>query len=100
MSISITVGFFFFPSKCTFCTALMNLGGLRYPFMEAEAGELTVGDVEKLLSLYKDVVKKYTSLSRAVRHLAISKLEPSIPHLKGTNVTQEKPEEQLEKDQP
>ncbi|KAG5520303.1 hypothetical protein RHGRI_033017 [Rhododendron griersonianum] len=73
-------------------------GGLRYPFMEAEAGELTVGDVEKLLSLYKDVVKKYTSLSRAVRHLAISKLEPSIPHQKGTNVKQEKPEEQLEKD--
>lgn len=73
-------------------------GGLPYPFMEAEAGELTIEDVEKLLGIYKDVVKKYTSLSKAVRHLAISKLEPCIPHLKGTNVQLEKPEEQLKKD--
>ncbi|KAF3946009.1 hypothetical protein CMV_027675 [Castanea mollissima] len=31
-------------------------GGSNYPYMDAEAGELTVGDVERLLSLYKDVV--------------------------------------------
>ncbi|GMP62958.1 hypothetical protein CsSME_00024855 [Camellia sinensis var. sinensis] len=59
--------------------------GSCHPFMEAEAGELTIGDVEKLLNLYKDVVKKYTSLCSAVRHLTVSKIEPSVPHLKGTN---------------
>ncbi|KAH9726057.1 VPS9 domain-containing protein [Citrus sinensis] len=31
-------------------------GGYGYPFMEAEASQLTTGDVEKLLSVYKDVV--------------------------------------------
>ncbi|KAL6997390.1 hypothetical protein U1Q18_007517 [Sarracenia purpurea var. burkii] len=71
-------------------------GGLCYPFMEAEAGELTIGDVEKLLSLYKDVVKKYTSLCRAVTH--ISKIESSAPHQKGTHIQLEQPEEQLKKD--
>lgn len=50
-------------------------GGLNYPFMEAEVGELTVGDVERLLRVYKDVVTKYTSLCRAVRHISMSKLE-------------------------
>ncbi|XWS21993.1 hypothetical protein CRYUN_Cryun30bG0105400 [Craigia yunnanensis] len=48
-------------------------GGSNYPYMEAEAGELTVGDVEKLLSLYKDVVTKYNTLCSTVRHLSISK---------------------------
>ncbi|XVE60662.1 hypothetical protein DITRI_Ditri05aG0146400 [Diplodiscus trichospermus] len=48
-------------------------GGSNYPFMEAEAGELTVGDVERLLSLYKDVVTKYNSLCSNIRHLSISK---------------------------
>ncbi|KAF3966062.1 hypothetical protein CMV_009797 [Castanea mollissima] len=38
-------------------------GGSNYPYMDAEAGELTVGDVERLLSLYKDVVTKYTIIS-------------------------------------
>ena len=76
----------------------MTLGGLCYPFMEAEAGELTIGDVEKLLSLYKDVVKKYTNLCTAVRHLAIYKIEPSVPHLKEPNIQLEQPEEQPVKD--
>lgn len=48
-----------------------NIGGRsNYPFMEAAAGELTVGDVESLLNLYKDVVTKYTSLCTAVRRFS------------------------------
>ncbi|KAF5738810.1 vacuolar protein sorting-associated protein 9A-like isoform X1 [Tripterygium wilfordii] len=39
--------------------------GTSYPYMDAEPGELTVADVERLLSLYKDVVTKYTNLRRA-----------------------------------
>nr|KJB26934.1 hypothetical protein B456_004G268000 [Gossypium raimondii] len=50
-------------------------GGSNYPYMEAEAGELTVGDVERLLSLYKDVVTKYTSLCNTVRHLSVSRTQ-------------------------
>ncbi|XVF63451.1 hypothetical protein PTKIN_Ptkin09bG0088000 [Pterospermum kingtungense] len=58
-------------------------GGSNYPYMEAEAGELTVGDVERLLSLYKDVVTKYNSLCSAVRHLSVSKTVSPAPE--GTN---------------
>ncbi|OMO77625.1 Vacuolar sorting protein 9 [Corchorus olitorius] len=36
--------------------SILGSGGSNYPYMEAEAGELTVGDVERLLSLYKDVI--------------------------------------------
>ncbi|KAE8671037.1 Vacuolar sorting protein 9 domain isoform 3 [Hibiscus syriacus] len=54
-------------------------GELNYPYMEVEAGELTVGDVERLLSLYKDVVSKYTSLCSTVRHLTVSKMVSPVP---------------------
>ncbi|KAJ6975354.1 hypothetical protein NC653_031259 [Populus alba x Populus x berolinensis] len=37
-------------------------GRSNYPYMEAEPGELTVEDVERFPSLYKDVVTKYTHL--------------------------------------
>ncbi|KAF3440949.1 hypothetical protein FNV43_RR19235 [Rhamnella rubrinervis] len=57
-------------------------GGLNYPYMEAEAGELTVKDVESLLTLYKDVVTKYTTMCRIVR--SSSKTESCAPHLEGT----------------
>ncbi|KAL7238058.1 hypothetical protein ACSBR2_004205 [Camellia fascicularis] len=73
-------------------------GGSCYPFMEAEAGELTIGDVEKLLNLYKDVVKKYTSLCSAVRHLTVSKIEPTVPHLKGTNAQPTPPNQETNKE--
>lgn len=63
----------------------VTTGGSNYPYMEAEAGELTVRDVEKLLSLYKDVVSKYTNLSRVVRHHSVLKTVP--PHLKGTEIS-------------
>ncbi|KAL5776030.1 hypothetical protein ACOSP7_008956 [Xanthoceras sorbifolium] len=68
-------------------------GGCNYPYMEAEAGELTVGDVERLLSLYKDVVTKYTSLCRAVRHVPVTKKVPAAPHLEGTDVMLTQPAE-------
>lgn len=60
-------------------------GGSNYPYMDVEAGELTVGDVDRLLSLYKDVVTKYTSLCKAVRHLSLSKTETPVPHSEGTS---------------
>ncbi|KAI9201263.1 hypothetical protein LWI28_020891 [Acer negundo] len=53
-------------------------GGSSYPYMEAEAGELTVGDVERLLSVYKDVVTKYTGLCRAVRHVPPAETSTSM----------------------
>ncbi|KAK3014974.1 hypothetical protein RJ639_010331, partial [Escallonia herrerae] len=58
--------------SCTICFALLISGGSNYPFMEVEPGELTVRDVEKLLTLYKDVVKKYTNLCEAVKHSSLS----------------------------
>ncbi|XP_061987841.1 vacuolar protein sorting-associated protein 9A-like isoform X3 [Populus nigra] len=58
-------------------------GRSNYPYMEAEPGELTVEDVERLLSLYKDVVTKYSSLCRAVRHPSATRTEPSLPVPKG-----------------
>ncbi|KAJ9167310.1 hypothetical protein P3X46_021974 [Hevea brasiliensis] len=60
-------------------------GTLHYPYMEAEAGELTVKDVERLLSLYKDVVTKYTSLCSAVRRISESGMVPSHPIFRGTS---------------
>ncbi|XP_021300002.1 vacuolar protein sorting-associated protein 9A-like isoform X2 [Herrania umbratica] len=64
--------------------AILGSAGSNYPYMEAEAGELTVGDVERLLGLYKDVVTKYNSLCNTVRHLSISKTTVS-PASEGTN---------------
>lgn len=61
-------------------------GGYNYPFMEAEADELTIGDVEKLLRVYKDVVSKYVSLCRAVRHMSLTKTVPSVPDFEGNNI--------------
>lgn len=56
----------------------MSLGPPSYPFMDAQPDELTVSDVETLLSLYKDVVTKYTSLRRAVEHLNIHRTEQIV----------------------
>lgn len=56
----------------------MSLGPPSYPFMDAQPDELTVGDVETLLSLYKDVATKYTSLRWAVEHLNIHMTEQIV----------------------
>ncbi|XP_042513929.1 vacuolar protein sorting-associated protein 9A-like [Macadamia integrifolia] len=53
------------------------LDGGDYPFMEAKPGDLTVTDVETLLNVYKDVVKKYSRLCRSMRSLSPFK-EPSV----------------------
>lgn len=55
------------------CNKEIHMGGSYYPFMEAEAGKLTVEDVHKLLSVYKDVVNKYSVLCQAVRGLSLDK---------------------------
>lgn len=62
--------------------------------MEAEAGELTVGDVETLLSLYKDVVTKYTTLCRSVKRFSMSKKETPVwvPPPGGTHTSPPQPE--------
>ncbi|KAJ4835481.1 hypothetical protein Tsubulata_029622 [Turnera subulata] len=49
----------------------------NYPYMEAKPGDLTVEDVERLLSLYKDVVTKYTSLCGTVQQLSLSRTASS-----------------------
>ncbi|KAM7473071.1 hypothetical protein LguiA_011254 [Lonicera macranthoides] len=76
----------------------MASGGSSYPFMESEAGELTVGDVERLLSSYKHVVRKYTGLCRAVQRFSMSKMDTAILHLEGTDLSR-CPEEQTEVEQ-
>ncbi|KAL5538970.1 hypothetical protein UlMin_043308 [Ulmus minor] len=55
------------PSQHSMHDEDINAGGSNYPYMEAEAGELTVSDVEILLRMYKDVVRDYTNLNNMVR---------------------------------
>lgn len=61
-------------------------GGSNYPFMETEAGELKVEDVEVLLRIYKDVVRKYTSLRKAIGSYAIPKIVPSLNNSQEANI--------------
>ncbi|KAH9781950.1 VPS9 domain-containing protein [Citrus sinensis] len=72
-------------------TPKISGGGYGYPFMEAEASRLTTGDVEKLLSVYKDVVRKYTNLCRAVRHVSVPMTVAPIPHFEGNNSSFKQP---------
>lgn len=55
--------------------------------MDKEAGDLTVGDVERLLSVYKEVVTKYTSLCTAFRQLSLSRIENHVTNLEDRNVS-------------
>lgn len=52
--------------------------GSNYPYMEAKSKELTVGDVDMLLSDYKDLVAKYTILCKAISCLSTSEREPLL----------------------
>lgn len=64
---------------------MIKSGGSNYPYMDAEAGQLTVKDVEKLLSVYKDVVTNYTRLCKAIRDVpVIEKVRPTLK-LEGTD---------------
>ncbi|XP_062020455.1 vacuolar protein sorting-associated protein 9A-like [Rosa rugosa] len=62
-------------------------GGSNYPYMDKDAGDLTVGDVERLLSVYKEVVTKYTSLCTAFRQLSLSRIENHVTNLEDRNVS-------------
>ncbi|KAJ1420566.1 VPS9 domain [Sesbania bispinosa] len=55
--------------------------GSNYPYMEAKSEELTVGDVEMLLSHYKDLVTRYTILCKAINCLSTQEKEPLLLHL-------------------
>lgn len=61
--------------------AAMPIQESRYPYLQAESAELTVRDVDRLLSLYKDVVAKYTTLCRAISHLSTSEKGPLLRQL-------------------
>ncbi|BBH08688.1 Vacuolar sorting protein 9 domain-containing protein [Prunus dulcis] len=67
-------------------------GASNYPYMDKEAGDLTIGDVERLLSVYKQVVTKYTGLCTAVKHLSLSRTEPHVTNLEARNVFLKQPE--------
>ncbi|CAB4319346.1 unnamed protein product [Prunus armeniaca] len=67
-------------------------GASNYPYMDKEAGDLTIGDVERLLSVYKQVVTKYTGLCTAVKHLSLSRTEPHVTNLEARNVFLTQPE--------
>lgn len=68
-------------------------GSSNYPYMDKEAGDLRVGDVERLLSAYKEVVTKYTSLCTAVRNLSFSRAEPHATNLEAKIVVSTQAEE-------
>ncbi|CAJ1958587.1 unnamed protein product [Sphenostylis stenocarpa] len=56
--------------------------GSNYPYMEAKSKELTVGDVDMLLSDYNDLVAKYTILCKAISCLSTSEREPLLRQIK------------------
>lgn len=56
----------------------------EYPYLFAQVGDLTINDVEDLLSNYKQLVLKYVSLSKGLGVPA-----PSIPQLKSQTEVQQ-----------
>ncbi|KAB2635043.1 vacuolar protein sorting-associated protein 9A-like [Pyrus ussuriensis x Pyrus communis] len=68
-------------------------GSSNYPCVDKEAGDLTVGDVERLLTAYEEVVTKYTSLCAAVGNLSFSRTEPHATGLEARNVVLTESEE-------
>ncbi|RWW43759.1 hypothetical protein BHE74_00050548 [Ensete ventricosum] len=69
----------------------------RYPFMEAEARDLRLEDVQQLLGLYRQVVTKYRMLSEALRQLSVD--ENQLLHVLNNHQCQdvkEKIKQQLE----
>ncbi|RWW34260.1 hypothetical protein GW17_00000980 [Ensete ventricosum] len=71
--------------------------GNRYPFMEAEARDLRLEDVQQLLGLYRQVVTKYRMLSEALRQLSVD--ENQLLHVLNNHQCQdvkEKIKQQLE----
>ncbi|XP_062212973.1 vacuolar protein sorting-associated protein 9A-like isoform X2 [Phragmites australis] len=48
-----------------------DIAGSRFPFMDSETESLTTGEVKQLHDLYRQVVTRYTLLSKALRKLSI-----------------------------
>jgi len=48
-----------------------DLAGSRFPFMDSETESLSPGEVKQLHGLYRQVVTRYTLLSKALRKLSI-----------------------------
>ncbi|BAS87310.1 Os03g0842700 [Oryza sativa Japonica Group] len=67
------VGFrFSFPGFSCIITMLSSyLTGLKFPFMDSETESLTPAEVKQLHELYRQVVTRYTLLSKALRKLSV-----------------------------
>uniref|UniRef100_A0A0D9W184 VPS9 domain-containing protein n=3 Tax=Leersia perrieri TaxID=77586 RepID=A0A0D9W184_9ORYZ len=50
--------------------------GLRFPFMDSETESLTPAEVKQMHELYRQVVTKYTMLSKALRKLSVDEDQP------------------------
>lgn len=50
----------------------VKIAGNNYPFMDKEAEDLTPPDVQNLLGLYKQVVTRFTMLSKALSQLNLT----------------------------
>ena len=50
---------------------MIHVTGPRFPFMDSETESLTPGEVKQLHDLYRQVVTRYTLLSKALRKLSI-----------------------------
>ncbi|XP_028806016.1 vacuolar protein sorting-associated protein 9A-like [Neltuma alba] len=53
----------------------------EYPYLEAKSDEMTLKDVDRLLTIYKEVVAKYTTLCRLINNLPTSDKEPMLRRL-------------------
>ncbi|KAH9781967.1 hypothetical protein KPL71_008694 [Citrus sinensis] len=76
------------PSHRIYGNNTITSGELQTPKI---VGTDTTGDVEKLLSVCKDVVRKYTNLCRAARHVSMAKTVAPIPHFEGNNISFKQP---------
>ncbi|PIN19018.1 Vacuolar assembly/sorting protein VPS9 [Handroanthus impetiginosus] len=56
-----------------------------FPFLYAQAGDLTVGDVQDLLNNYKRLIFKYVCLAKG---LGVTTPSPSLPNAQGQNLEQ------------
>lgn len=61
----------------------------EYPFLYASVGDLTLNDVDTLLSSYKQLVIKYVSLSKG---LGIPSMAPSVPAMQTESETRSESE--------
>ncbi|KAK9200228.1 hypothetical protein WN944_015425 [Citrus x changshan-huyou] len=89
---------YYFTNLVSAKTFILDLNAKSLSMEETEfekrikvVGTDTTGDVEKLLSVCKDVVRKYTNLCRAARHVSMAKTVAPIPHFEGNNISFKQP---------